>query len=205
MVASVSNPADIVNIALSRMGYQKRVGNLFDGSRAANAALDIYSQTRDTKMQEKDWDFAEANIAAVLLKSAPVDYVPPNTWDPVNYPPQPWRYGYQYPADCLKVRYLKGNSFFVAVNVDPQPLLWEVVNDNGTVPTRRMVVSNTQYALMTYTRQVTDPTQWPPDFVDAFVAAISRRLAPFLKDMQAAQMEATDEQIATALAASERG
>ena len=45
MVASAKS-ADMVNLALRRVGYKLRVGNLYDGSMAAKMALDVYAQTR---------------------------------------------------------------------------------------------------------------------------------------------------------------
>ena len=35
MVASLVTPADVVNVALSRIGYKLSIGSLYDGSEAA--------------------------------------------------------------------------------------------------------------------------------------------------------------------------
>jgi hypothetical protein len=55
-------------------------------------------------------------------------------------------------------------------------------------------------AVITYVGQVTNPTDMPVDFVEAFVAALGRRLAPLLTTMDAVKLEAQAEQVETTLA-----
>ena len=113
MPASVSSPADVVNVTLQRIGYKLRVGSLYDGSKAANDALDIYAQTRDEVMRQDDWSFAERNVSMTLLKSAPVaGYIPPTTWSTTD-PPLPWLFEYAWPDDCLKVRAVKPPTIII--------------------------------------------------------------------------------------------
>lgn len=138
MVASVQNPADIINIALRRMGYKLRVGSLLDGSEAASQALDIYAQTRDELLRAGEWGFAERNVSLTVLKAAPAGgYFPPTFWSN-TYPPIPWGYEYAYPDDCLKVRALKPAPLFL-FDPDPQPNLYAIANDD--------VVSGSEYYL----------------------------------------------------------
>ncbi|SDD95369.1 hypothetical protein SAMN05216337_1017143 [Bradyrhizobium brasilense] len=204
MPVSVSTPADLVNVALQRIGYKGRVGNLFEGSAAAKDALDIYAQTRDEILRKGDWGFAERNLAMELLKSAPAGgYTPPNVWTPAS-PPLPWRFEYAYPSDCLDVRAIKGQSVFV-MDFDPQPITFTVANDSALVPPRKVILCNVPDALLTYTGQVTDPTSWEPDFVEAFAAALGRRLAPALVGMEAAKLLIADEQMSTAQALAVQG
>lgn len=208
MPASVSNPADVLNIALRRIGYKLRVSNLYDGSEAAQQAIDIYGQTRDELLRQNDWGFAERNINMTLLKSAPPGgYFPPTAWDPTLYPAVPWLYEYAYPDDCLKVRALKPIPLFIP-NFDPQPNVWSIANDNAfTTPptTRKVILCMVQQAALVYTGQVTDPSQWESDFVEAIAAALARRLAPGLVGMQAAQLIARDEAMSQAVAEREQG
>lgn len=204
MAASVTSPADLVNVALQRIGYKGRVGNLFEGSAAAKDALDIYAQTRDEILRKGDWGFAERNVALALLKSAPADgYTPPNVWTPA-FPPLPWRFEYLYPDDCLDVRAVKPQSMFV-MDFDPQPILFTIANDGALVPPRKVILCNVADALLTYTGQVTDPASWEADFVEAFAAALGRRLAPSLVGMEAARLIVADEQMSTAVALSVQG
>lgn len=175
MPASIQNPADMLNLALRRIGYDRRVGSLLDGSKAASAGLDIYAQTRDDLLRDGEWQFCERNINAALLKSAPPGGYFDAPWDPATNPPWPWLYSYTWPSDCLKVRILKPQPGFM-VNMDPQPTLYSVLNDTGYDTPRRVIVANVPSAILTYAGQITKPADWPADFVDALASELGLRL-----------------------------
>jgi hypothetical protein len=201
MPASLESPADIVNAALAHIGYRNRVSHLFEGSRAAKNALDIYGQTRDALLRDGEWPFAQRDMLAVLIKSAPpAGYSVGTPWDPITYPPLPWLYQYTYPDDCLKVRTLK-DSLVGTPNFNPKPNLFAVLNNAG----QRAIVSNIPNAVLTYVGQVTNPTYMPPDFVEAFVESLGRRLAPLLANLDAAKLEAQAEQVEGAMASRQQG
>lgn len=214
MAFSVSTPADVANLVLVRLGRDERVGNLYDGSEQAKNFLDIYGQTRDAVMTERDWDFNERMVAATVLKTAPAaGYFPPNLWNAATNPPLPWFFEYAYPADCLKVRALR-IAPIQTPNFDPKPVLFTVVNDpipvqgQQTAP-GKVILSNLADAYLVYTGRVTDPTAWKPAFIEAFIAALARRIAPGLppgeSGLAAAKSEAQDEGSTLAMAAPERG
>lgn len=206
MASVITSSADVVNLALSLIGYPLRIGNLYEGSRAAKAALDIYSQARDAKLREGDWPFASRSVVATLLKSSPVGgYFPPNTWSSASHPPQPWRYEYTFPDDCLEIRACKPQAYFVP-NFQPQAYLFAVSNDNGYTPPRRVVLSNVADAMLIYTGQVTDPATWPPDFVNAFAADLGKMLAPeLMKSIDIMKVAAGEETVQTAQAETRQG
>ena len=201
----VKSPADMVNMGLRRIGYKLRVGSLYDGSNAAKVALDIYSQTRDELFAASDYGFCERNVNLTLLKSAPANgYFPPNNWNPATNPPPPWLFEYTYPADCLKVRAVKPQPTFV-LDPDPQPWVFAVENDVGYDPPAKVILCNVANALLVYTGQVTDPLDWEPGFVEEFAAALAERLAPQLANLDAAKLEAADEQQEHQKSMQERG
>ena len=208
MTASVQSVADIANIALSRIGHPIRLGTLYDGSVAAKKILDIYSQTRDELLRQEDWEFSERTVALTLLKSAPAaGYIPPTVWSS-SYPPLPWLFEYAYPTDCLKLRVVKPQPFFLPV-VDPQPNVFRIVNDSTQTPAR-VILCNVQSAIANYTAQVTDPTAWDVGFVEAMVASLCRRLAPVLGQIdqgkaEVQKAEAGDEQVSTVTALNRQG
>lgn len=204
MTASVQSPADVVNLALRRIGYRLRVGSLYDGSEAAKKALDIYGQTRDALLRAGDWGFAERNVPMNLLKSAPPGgYTPPLTWTSA-YPPLGWLFEYTYPTDCLRVRAVKGTSIFTP-NFDPQPNVFSEENDNSFSPPRKVILCNVPAAILVYTGQVTDPATWEADFVEALAAGLARRLAASLASADFVKLEGGDEQMEAMVAASEQG
>jgi hypothetical protein len=201
MPSSLQSPADIVNAALAQIGYKDRVANLYEGSKAAKNALDIYGQTRDQLLRMGDWSFAQREVTGTLIKSAPIGgYVPPIVWTELLYPPLPWQYEYMYLSDCIKVRAVKPTLILIP-NFNPQPYLFRVANDSG----QRVILSNVPNAVITYVGQITNPTDMPPDFLEAFVSSLGRRLAPLLSTMDATKLEAQAEQIETQIAEHEQG
>lgn len=204
MAAVITGPADVVNLALRNIGYKLRVGNLYDGSDAANQALDIYGQTRDDALRDGDWHFCQRTVnLGDPLKSAPPDYFD-TAWDPATNPPPPWRFEYTYPADCLKVRQVKAVSGII-FNPDPQPVLWEDANDQVYVPPRRTILCNLQPALLVYTGQVTDPATMPSDFIALFAARLGANLKRGLMSADLSQVDVGVVNEATGSATAEQG
>ncbi len=204
MTSSVQSPADVVNLALRRLGYKKQIGSLFDGSQAANVALTIYGQTRDEVLRADDWGFAERNVSLALLKQAPVGgYFPPIVWTSA-YPPIPWLYEYSYPIDCLKVRAIRGVPLILP-NMDPKPVIFSVENDASLADPDKVILCNVSSAILTYTGRLTNPVDWEADFTEALAAALARRMAPDLVGLDAAKLEASDEQAAKTVADNTQG
>ena len=202
--AAVQTPADLLNVALRRIGYKKSVGSLYEGSEAAQQALDIFSQTRDEYLRACDEDFCEGNIVLTLLKQAPPGgYIPPTTWTPA-YPPLPFLFEYSYPEDCLKVRSIRPQAIF-AMTFDPQPVSFSITNDNTFTPAQKVILTNVPFAIMTYTRRVTDLTTWEADSIEAFAATLGRRLVPTLIGLDALKAAVPDEQAAQAAAERQQG
>lgn len=200
----IQSPADVVNLALRRIGYKLRVGNLYDGSKASGIALDIYAQTRDQLLRQNDWGFAERNVQPTLLKQAPPAYVPMTPWDPATCPPIPYLFEYAYPDDCLKVRALKPVPVLVP-SFDPQPNVYSIANDNAYTPARKVILCYVPQAMLVYTGQVTDPATWESDFLETLAASLGRRLAPSLVNMDVAKLEAADEAASMRVAEMEQG
>lgn len=205
MAQVITSPADMINLALGRIGYRDRIGNIFEGSAAAKQAIDVYSQTRDEMLRATDYGFAERNVSLTLLKQAPdTGYFPPNVWDGTQNPPPPWVYEYAYPDDCLKVRAVKDVPLFV-MTFDPQPNVFAIENDKYFTPAKKVILCNVPDAMLVYTGQVTDPTLWEADFIEAFAAGLARRLAPVLATMDIAKFEAGDEAQASSTAERAQG
>jgi hypothetical protein len=168
MATVITSPADVVNLALSKIGIKDRIGNIYEGSAAAKAALDIYSQTRDEMLRSSDWGFAEKIAAGVLTGNAA---------------PFPWTFEYAYPTDCVKVRNLFGATYIADTN-DPRPTLWTV----GGIAAAKVIWAKIATCTLVYTKQVTDPSLWEPLFVEAFADALGKRIAPVLATADAAKM-----------------
>lgn len=201
MAVSVSNPADVLNLSLIRIGYPRRVGSLLDGSKAASAALDIYGQTRDQLLRQGNWNFAQAMANGVLLKSAPPGGYFDAPWNPATNPQQPWAFEYGLPDDYLRIRAVRPQPGFL-FDPAPTPVLFSMANNNSG---NEVVLCNVPTALLVYTRRVTDPTAWEADFVEALADALGRRLAPLLANMEAAKMEGQAEAVSVSIASRTQG
>ena len=205
MTASISTPADLVNLSLARVGYKKSIGNLYDGSEAAKLVLRMYAQTRDEFLRMSDTGFCERNVVATLLKAAPTGgYFPPNGWNGTNNPPLPWMFEYQYPSDAIEIRSIRRAAMFVQ-NFDPQPNTFTVENDNYFTPPQRVILCNVPDATIVYTGQITDITSWDVGAVEAFAATLGRRLAPALMGLESAKLAAQDEQLELSIDQTEQG
>ncbi len=204
MTASVQSPADVVNVALIRIGFRERVTDLFDGTPQSDAALNIYGQTRDELLRSGDYDFARRDLDGTVLLQAPQGgYIPGvSAWTKGSNPALPWAFAYAYPEDCLKVRSVRPPAL-LRINMDPRPYRFAIDNES-TIPAR-VILSDVSGAVITYTAQVTDPTAWDTDFVEALAAALGRRLAPVLIDKSAARAQAPDEVAAKQIADNEQG
>jgi len=204
MPSSVSSPEDVINIALVRIGYKTRVGSIWEGSMASKLALSIYAQTRDELLRSFDWSFAERNVGMTLIKQAPAGgYVPPLVWSS-DYPPVPWLYEVAYPTDAMKIRAVKNTPIFVP-DFAPQPYVFSVNNDTSLAEPEKVILCNVYPGIIVYTGQVTNPQDWEPDFTEALAAALARRLALALTNLQTEQVAAQDEQTSTMLAEQTRG
>jgi hypothetical protein len=196
-------PASLVNTALDRVGYKKRIGSLYDGSDAALKALDIYGQCRDQLLRDFEWGFAERDVTLSLLKTAPVGgYSASQPWN-TTYPILPWIYEYTYPADMIKLRSLRAAG--PIPDYDPGPVVFRVANDNSYNPFRRVILTNLTNAIAVYTGQVTDPSTWDVGFTESFITQLGQRLAPALVELEAIKILAPQAAVETETAETQVG
>lgn len=172
MAMALTSPEDALNDALRQIGYKLRVASVYDGSEAANAALDLYSQTLDAVLRTADWNFAQAFMSPTLSGQTA---------------PPPWSYEYHYPTDCIRVR----NVFFPTYLADrnnPLPSRWTIGNNT---PGNKVLWTTAVTPRIVYTKQVIDPTKWEPLFAEGFMAQLGAKLAPLLTspDMAKVQMQ----------------
>jgi hypothetical protein len=198
MAIVLTSPELVCNAALTRVGWTGGlIANMYDGTVQSNAALAIYGQTRDALLRSFDWGFAEFNAPLTLLKTAPVfGYSPPSTtssWT-TSYPPPPWIYEYQYPADCVKIRTLRSTNPVIP-SFDPAPNTYRIADDTSlTSSNTKVVLTNLSAAFAIYTGQVTNPALWDDGFADSLIADLASKLGPLLKEgAQQQQLEMADE------------
>ncbi len=193
----MTSPIDICNRALDEAMSRSQITSFADNTPEAGAARRFYEPVRDQVMRAARWRFMQHVITAGMLKAAPGTTENPTeadgTWNS-TYPPPPWLYSYQYPADAIAVwRVLPqpglGTSglplFGTALGapttwslVDMPAVPWQVGNDTDDDGNdMRVVLSNAPQALIQYGRRVENPDLWDPIFAEAVVQALAAKFA----------------------------
>lgn len=191
----MTTETDIVNRALAAIASRASVANLDENSNEARTARMLYAPTRDAMLRAAHWNFCRKTAYLSLLKAAPG--TPENTststtWTPAM-PAPPWLYEYDYPADCLMVRYITPQvetagglatpifsvpSYGPPMAVGPTPVRFVVSTDEITVgQPQNVILTNQQQAIGVYTAQITNPALWDAMFQEAMVAALGSRFA----------------------------
>lgn len=172
---ALATPEDVINAALRDVGYGRPIADLYEGSPASRIALDVYGQTRDSLLREKDWRFARRTAALTVLKSA--DDLPEGSWDE-SRPIPPWRFAYAYPTDAIIIRSIRPNpdQFEGGEPYGPAPIRFDVVNDFATATatvSQRMIMTDQENALANYTARLADLSQWEPLAITALIKALA--------------------------------
>jgi len=191
---------EIYNRALGQVAARSTVASVSEGTTEARNCNLYYPGVRDQVLRAANWDFATKTATLALLKAAPgtpenTDIPDTSIWTSAQ-PAPPWLYEYTYPSDCLRVQRLipqfntmQGLSpplfpttlgSFTSYTQDPWGR-FDVANDqdeNGN--DFKCILTNISQALGAYTRQVTETSVWPEDFIEAVVFALAGRLATAL-------------------------
>jgi hypothetical protein len=174
----MASEVQICNLALSNVGNRGRVASIspVDGSAEADYCASFFGLARNEMLEMFDWTFARKRVALALLATNPSSL---------------WLYAYSLPSDCLKPRrVLTSNG---ATEQDSEPFDIE-----GTT-----LLTNKQYAELSYTRTVTDAGLFPPSFVTALGYLLSSYLAgPLLKGIDGTRANGEFRKIATQMGAS---
>lgn len=154
----------ICNLALSNIG-KDNISSLTETTPEARACNQFYEHVRDMLLQAYPWRWAGKTQSLGEI---------------ANDKPGAWGYAYQRPTDCLKVRYVrpeyseddidldgaKSDSFGIVHEIEGQAIYTDI-----------------SPAFLRYTYRVTDPTKFPPLFVEALAWHLSVRLSmPLTRD-----------------------
>jgi hypothetical protein len=157
-------PEDLVNMALDSIGYTRHIADIYEGSAAARVALAYYGQTRDELLSLGEWPFALREVALTAVGG--------------QTPPSPWQNEYQYPADCLRIRYIRPGPLTGGTrSTDPQPVLFRPWNDQRPGTPVMAILCDLATPVLIYQGKVTDPGTWTPEFIRAFVGALAKKLS----------------------------
>jgi hypothetical protein len=202
--SDVMSPENLVNQALDKIGYPQSIASLYEGSRAAQVAVRIYSQTRDELLRAGDFPFARQRYVLTLLKTAPPGGYGATGWT-TAYPPVPWVYEYAYPTNALDVRSVRPVPTIIPDN-NPFYSRFVVTTDPTVTPQKVIVTNLGPSAQAVITAQIVDPTQWEAVFVDQFIDALAMELQQALDpDVAQTQLKSAEAQRAAAAGETRRG
>lgn len=105
-MSTSDNPTAIANQAIDQAGLGFTIGDIEDGTRAAQTCLRYYTDTVRALLRTAHWDFARRETELFLLADASG-----NTPLVGNIVPSGFMYMYAYPYDCAKLRFIPRDPF----------------------------------------------------------------------------------------------
>lgn len=154
----------ICNLALSNIG-KDNISALNEATPEARACNQFYDHVRDMLLQAYPWRWAGKTQSMAEV---------------ANDKPGAWDYAYSRPNDCLKARYVRPQYSEADIDLgdaklDTFGVMHEIEGDR--------IYTDISPALLRYTYRVTDPTKFPPMFVEALSWHLAVRLAmPLTRD-----------------------
>ena len=131
----------IANMALSHIG-KDGIEDFNEKSAAARAIRDFYDHARRQALEAFNWNFARKRAALALSSDAPPDGV--------------WAFRYQYPVDCVVIRYLQnpGSTLFVPRDwgypgTETDAIAFQI--EVGSTGGERTILTNLENAVAIYT------------------------------------------------------
>jgi hypothetical protein len=165
----------ICNIALARVQGEPITDLVSDTTKSASLCRTFYEPTRDALLEERPWAFAiQRQVLSVVTG--------------VNLTSK--TYIYQLPEEpyCLRPLVLLGpiSNFLLMSDTEGESGLWEDPFGSGSYleligyvfkREGRTLITNLAVAGLKYVARITDPTQFPPTFVDALGWLLASNLA----------------------------
>lgn len=163
----------ICNQALDLIGYERHIGNIWEGSKAARIALNMWGETRDALLFAMKPDWARKDSPLTLVKQAPSIVGPFANYDVTpwsnTYPPLPWLYEYSIPADLIQPVSIKSQDLTVP-NFRPRAIPFQHTSSNT-------IVTNVSNAILVYIGKITNPDDWENDFLDLMIKTLAQKFS----------------------------
>lgn len=193
----MANVTDIANRALLSIGARAQVSSVTpsDGSTEANAIAVLYQPTFEALAQSAMWNCLRKQVVLTCIQAAIGTPENPDGTS-LPQPPTPWQYGYAYPSDGLRVRFLQPSL----PSATSQSIGWTSWNNaaplwipgGGMIPFEtaystdqkgnpiRIILTNQEDAQAVYTVNQSNPVIWDSQFQAAMVASLAAYLVPAL-------------------------
>jgi len=142
-------PADIANQALDAAAIDRTIGDLEEGTRAAQVLLRAYGQNLRQLLRASHWNFARRQSPLVLLADATGQT--PGVGNQV--PMGQFIYEYAYPGDCAKVRFIPWQPFQnpgsppgnIAIPNTPLTTATPLVVGQRLIPAKYLITNDPNY------------------------------------------------------------
>lgn len=156
----MASVVELYNLALSAVGTKALVSSPTEASRGAEICTLWYATVRDSVLRAAPWPSARAAKRLALQVERDVD----EDWELTD--PEPgWRFAYSTPSDMIAPRYLANyDRFALAVN-----------SENA-----RTLVTNTENAILIYTKRQEQVQQWDVSLYLAVAYALAAHIAMHL-------------------------
>lgn len=150
-----SSEVKICNMALGRVGVSSFIDALTESSQEAAVCSQFYESSRDRALVEGRFNFATSR--AVLAD--------------LGTPPTNWGYRYALPSDCINVHHL-----VVAGSRNPTAknrIQFELAEEGGA----RVLYTDQEQAELVYTKRITNPNLFTPQFESALAWLLASEIA----------------------------
>lgn len=190
----MTSQIDIANRALLQIGARTTISSFTEDAVEAEAVSVLWQPTFESLARTAQWNCLRNQVTLSLLAAQLGTPENPNGTPPL--PPIPWLYEYEYPSDCLDIRWIVPS--FPSSSTDTVPLT--TINNSATtcLPTGgqikyavsygtdstgsaiRVVLTNQSQAQAVYTINQPNPQQWDSLFQQAMVSSLAAYLVPAL-------------------------
>ena len=160
----------ICNQVLDRLGRKRNIGSIWEGTDDARIFLDMWGTTRDELLMLRKPQWAIKDAVLTVTKTAPFGgYSLVQPWS-ASYPPFPWLYEYQFPADGIYPEQVKSVTLGIPV-WRPRPIPFRYFTDGE----QQTILTNEANAILAYVYVVLDPNLWSPEFRELMVQALVQK------------------------------
>lgn len=183
----------ICNRALLALGNQSQISSLSEGSPQANACATLFQPTYEQLARTAHWGCLRYEQNLTLLLAAQGTQENPAGAPP--FPPIPWAYQYQYPSNCLQMRFILPNLNTPSGGIPifsaptgapmsvpgPRQIPYQVAYNTDTNGNPlQVILTNLSQAVAIYTVNQPNPEIWDSSFQAAMVASLAAFLVPAL-------------------------
>jgi hypothetical protein len=158
----MASKIDIFNMALGHIGVSSTVADELERSPERVICTRYWDTCRDALLSYKSMDWGFATSAVVLAD--------------IGTPPTGWGFRYRYPNDCIEAQEIMGSSGRTEP-VELRPKFDVQYEADG-----RVILADTQEAVLRYTKRVEEVERWPSYFVEAMAYRLASLIVMPLKN-----------------------